>query len=91
MILYPLIRAARIITCVSIMPEDQIAAATIAESLSSIIPLINNGLPIGSYVVPFFSFPIQTLSLLYSNNRQNYEQIELGFLAIIILLFYNYT
>tara|TARA_Y100001970_G_C14161825_1_gene819005 strand:+ start:977 stop:1252 length:276 start_codon:yes stop_codon:yes gene_type:complete len=91
MILYPLIRAARIVTCIAILPEDQIAAATIAESLSSIVPLINNGLPIGSYIVPFFSFPRETLSLLYSYNRQNYEQVELGFLLIIILLFYTYT
>ena len=91
MILYPFIRAARIITCIAILPEDQIAAATIAESLSSIIPLINNGLPIGSYVVPFFSFPVETMSLLYSYNRENYEQVELGFLAILILIFYNYT
>tara|TARA_Y100000768_G_scaffold369918_1_gene335236 strand:+ start:653 stop:928 length:276 start_codon:yes stop_codon:yes gene_type:complete len=91
MILYPFIRAARIITCIAILPEDQIAAATIAESLSSIVPLVNNRLPISSYIIPLVSFPRETLSMLYSYDRQNYEQIELGFLAILILIFYNYT
>tara|TARA_Y100000741_G_C18121513_1_gene505235 strand:+ start:362 stop:643 length:282 start_codon:yes stop_codon:yes gene_type:complete len=89
MILYPLIRAARIASaCAIVSPEYQLPVATLTELLSSAMPLLNTKLPLSSYIIPFMNDPYQTLFLIYSYNRLSYERIEL--FSLILLLLNNY-
>ena len=91
MILYPLIRAARIASaCAIVNPEYQLPIATLTEILSSAVPLLNAKLPFSSYIIPLMCDPIQTIYLTYSYNRQKYEQVEILSLLSLLLLYYYY-
>tara|TARA_B110000008_G_C16724777_1_gene466278 strand:+ start:44 stop:322 length:279 start_codon:yes stop_codon:yes gene_type:complete len=91
MILYPLVRAARIATaCAIVQPEYTLPVATVIETLSSAIPIINAKLPISSYIIPLLCDPEQTLFLMYSYNREKYEQLELISLISLLLLYFSY-
>tara|TARA_B100000780_G_scaffold199323_1_gene141049 strand:+ start:333 stop:608 length:276 start_codon:yes stop_codon:yes gene_type:complete len=89
MLLYPLIRAARIVSACSIVnPEYQFPVTTLAEVLSSAVPLLNAKLPFTSYITPLMCDPLQTIYLTYSHNRQKYEVIELFSLLSLLFLYY---
>jgi hypothetical protein len=91
MIIYPLVRAARIASaCAIVNPDYQLPVATFTEILSSAIPLFNTNLPLSSYIIPFMCDPQQTLYLTYSCNRLKYEQVELLSLLSLLLIYYYY-
>tara|TARA_B100001778_G_scaffold293667_1_gene264924 strand:- start:599 stop:874 length:276 start_codon:yes stop_codon:yes gene_type:complete len=90
MIIYPLIRAARIATaCAIVVPEYSLPIAALTETLSSVIPIMNTNIPLSSYLTPFLCDPKQTIYLLYSHNREKYEQIELISLILLLILYYK--
>ena len=91
MILYPLIRAARIATaCAIVQPEYTLPVATLIETLSSTIPIVTAQIPLTSYIIPLLCDPKQTLFLMYSYNREKYEQLELISLISLLLLYFYY-
>ena len=90
MIIYPLIRAARIATaCAIVLPEYSLPIVAVTETLSSVIPIMNTNIPLSSYITPFLCDPKQTIYLLYSHNREKYEQIELVSLILLLILYYK--
>lgn len=91
MIIYPLVRAARIASaCAIINPEYQLLVTTLTEIISSVLPLLNTNLPISSYIIPLMCCPIETLYLTYSYNRFKYEQVELVSLVSLLVIYYYY-
>jgi len=91
MIIYPLVRAARIASaCAIVNPDYQLPVATLTEILSSALPLLNTNLPLSSYIIPFMCDPKQTLYFTYSYNRLKYEQVELLSLLSLLLIYYYY-
>lgn len=91
MILYPLVRAARIATaCAMVQPEYSLPVSTLIETLSSTIPLMNTNIPFTSYFIPLLCDPQQTIYLIYSHNREKYEQLELISLLSILLIILSY-
>ena len=89
MILYPIIRASRIITaCCLVNPTHQLQITAFTEIIGFSIPIFNEGLRLESYIIPIICDYQETLFLLYEYNKEKYHQIEL--ISLILLLIFIY-